>query len=54
MRSHLDYAAKQAYDLAVDQHDFNLVEVCQYMKCQVQGNGKVDHGRIACVQDEQY
>ena len=31
MRSHMDYAAKQAYDLAVAQHGFKLVEVCQYM-----------------------
>ena len=41
MRSHLDYAAKQAYDLAVDQHDFKLVEVCQYMNARFKATEKL-------------
>ena len=41
MRSHMDYAAKQAYDLAVEQHGFKLVEVCQYMHARFKSTEKL-------------
>ena len=41
MRSHMDYAAKQAYDLAVEQHGFKLVEVCQYMHTRFKSTEKL-------------
>ena len=41
MRSHMDYAAKQAYDLAVEQYGFKLVEVCQYMHARFKSTEKL-------------
>ena len=41
MRSHMDYAAKQAYDLAVEQYGFKLVEVCQYMHTRFKATEKL-------------
>ena len=41
MRSHLDYAAKQAYDLAVEQYGFDLVQVCHYMHTRFKATEKL-------------
>ena len=41
IRSHLDYSAKQAYDLAVGLHGFDLVQVCDYMHTKFKSTEKL-------------
>ena len=36
MRSHMDYAAKQAYDIATEIHGYDLEKVCEYMHSKFQ------------------
>ena len=41
MRSHMDYAAKQAYDIATEIHGYDLVQVCQYMHSKFKSSEKL-------------
>ena len=41
MRSYMDYAAKQAYDLAIGIHGFDLEQVCQYMHSKFKSSEKL-------------